>query len=515
MQSTFVVLLSVLCSWIFAQKSPNTYVNYINPQTARVHLEYLAGEELEGREAGKVGQKKAAVYLSQQFNSYGLPQVQDSYFQRFPVREFTPKNIEVSINGQSFEFIKHFLHNSNFDDVSIKGASMVFAGYGIDSENYTDFSNLDVKGKIIIIKDGEPINKKGIRKVSGTQESSNWKNRGKKIQSAIEKGVAGVIVINRSVAMYRSSYKHHFSQAKMKLQSDPFEFLIPIISIDEQLGDSLLKAGGLKKGLEKTFGKINKKGKPKSMDLPFKCDIVSNMVNNDMTSENVLGFVEGSDLKDEVLIVTAHYDHIGKEGDVIFYGADDDGSGTTALLMMAEAFSKAKEKGEGPRRSILFMPVSAEEKGLLGSRYYSENPIFPLKNTVADLNIDMIGRIDEPHTGNPDYVYIIGSNFLSTELHNINEKQNKLHTQLQLDYTFNSKDDPNNFYKRSDHYNFAKYGIPVIFYFNGVHEDYHQPSDTVDKIDFNKLSKITRLVYYTAWDIANKDKRLVVDVELK
>ncbi len=515
MQNTFVVFLSALCSLAFAQKNPNTYVDYINPQTARVHLEYLAGEELEGREAGKVGQKKAAVYLSQQFNSYGLPQVQDSYFQRFPVREITPDKITFSINGQPFEFMNHFLHYSNFDDVSIKDASMVFAGYGIDSENYNDFSDVDVKGKIIIIKDGEPVNKKGIKKVSGTSEKSKWKNRAEKVKTAIEKGAIGVVVVNRSVAMYRSSYKHYFSKAKMKLQSDAFEYGIPVMLMDEELADSLLKSGGLKKGLDKTFRKINKKGKPRSIDLPFKCNIVSNMVNNDMTSENVLGFVEGSDLKDELLIVTAHYDHIGKHGDVIFYGADDDGSGTTALLMMAEAFSKAKEKGEGPRRSILFMPVSAEEKGLLGSRYYSENPIFPLESTVADLNIDMIGRIDEPHEGNPDYVYIIGSNFLSTELHNINETQNKLHTQLQLDYTFNSKDDPNNFYRRSDHYNFAKHGIPVIFYFNGVHEDYHQPSDTVDKINFNKLSKITRLVYYTAWDIANKDKRPVVDGEVK
>ena len=511
MQYKFVVILSIFCSWTFAQKSPNTYVKYINPQKARLHLEYLAGEELEGREAGKVGQKKAAVYLSQQFNSYGLPQVKDSYFQRFPVREITPKNIEVSINGKYLKYIKHFLHNSNFDDVSIKNASMVFAGYGIDSEVYTDFSNIDVKDKIIIIKDGEPINKKGIRKVSGLAQNSKWKNRDEKIKVAIEKGAKGVILVNQSVAMYRTSYRHHFSKLKMKLKNDPFKYGIPVLSIDDELADSLLKAGGLKKGLNKTFKKINKKGKPNSRELNFKCNIISNMINNDMTSENVLGFVEGSDLKDEILIVTAHYDHLGKVGDVIFYGADDDGSGTTALLMMAEAFSKAKEKGEGPRRSILFMPVSAEEKGLLGSKFYSENPLFPLENTVANLNIDMIGRIDEPHEGNPDYVYIIGSNFLSTDLHAINETQNKLHTKLELDYTFNSIDDPNNFYRRSDQYNFAKNGIPVIFYFNGVHEDYHQPSDTVDKINFNKLSKITRLIYYTSWDIANRDKRPVVD----
>lgn len=515
MQYTFTVLLSVLCSWAIAQKGPNTYVNYINAQTARLHLEYLAGDELEGRETGKVGQKKAAVYLSQQFNSYGLPQVEGSYFQRFPVREITPQNIEVSINGKSFQFMKDFLHNSNFKDDTITNASLVFAGYGIEDETYDDFADIDVKGKIIIIKDGEPINKKGIRKVSGTSENSKWKERSEKINLATSKGAKGIIVINADVAMYRDNYQHYFNKSKMKLQSDPYDYSIPVISIDEVLADSLLKAGGLKKGFEKTFEKINKKGKDRSRNLSLKCTITSYMVDNDITSENVLGFVEGTDLKNEILVVTAHYDHIGKHGDVIFYGADDDGSGTTALLMMAEAFAKAQEKGNGPRRSILFMPVSAEEKGLLGSRYYSENPIFPLENTVADLNIDMIGRIDEPHEGNPDYVYIIGSNFLSTDLHEINETQNKLHTQLQLDYTFNSVDDSNNFYRRSDHYNFAKHGIPVIFYFNGVHEDYHQPSDTVDKIDFNKLSKITRLVFYTAWEIANRTERPVVDGDVK
>lgn len=515
MQNMFTIFLTVLCTGLFAQKEANTYVNFINAQTARQHLEYLAGEELEGRETGKVGQKKAAVYLSQQFNSYGLPQVGNSYFQRFPVREITPQNINVTINGRSFKFMKHFLHNSNFKDDTIQDASIVFAGFGIDDENYNDYENLDIAGSIVLIKDGEPINKKGIRKVSGSDQNSKWKDRKEKISLAIAKGAKAVIVVNQSVAMYRSSYKHYFSKSKMKLQSDPFESGIPVISIDEVLADSLMKAGGLKKGFKKTFDKINKKGKARSRKTSLKCSIVSNMVNNNITTENVLGFVEGTDLKDEVLVVTAHYDHIGKHGDVIYYGADDDGSGTTALLMMAEAFAKAKENGKGPRRSILFMPVSAEEKGLLGSRYYSENPIFPLENTVADLNIDMIGRIDEPHEGNPDYVYIIGSNFLSTELHNINETQNKLHTQLQLDYTFNSVDDSNNFYRRSDHYNFAKHGIPVIFYFNGVHKDYHQPSDTVDKIDFNKLSKITRLVYYTAWDIANRDKRPVVDGDIK
>jgi len=304
----------------------------------------------------------------------------------------------------------------------------------------------------------------------------------------------------------------------MKLATDSFSMKLPMLFISEEKMDSLLKVGGVELGFTKTERKISKKGKPLSENLSLNISLNSSMINDKIKSENVLGFIEGTDKKDEIVIVTAHYDHIGIHHDLIFNGADDDGSGTTALLMMAEAFAKAKAAGNGPRRSVLFMPVSAEEKGLLGSRYYSENPIFPLDSTVANLNIDMIGRVDKRHhdkDGNPDpnYVYIIGSDFLSSELHAINEQQNNMHTNLSLDYKFNTTTDPNRYYYRSDHYNFAKHNIPCIFYFNGVHEDYHQHTDTVDKIDFMKLSKITRLIYYTAWDLANRKDRIVVDKE--
>ena len=226
--------------------------------------------------------------------------------------------------------------------------------------------------------------------------------------------------------------------------------------------------------------------------------------------ENVLGFIEGSDLKDELIIVTAHYDHLGKHDSLIFNGADDDGSGTVAAMEIAEAFMLAKNAGHGPRRSVLVMAVSGEEKGLLGSKYYTDHPIYPLENTVANLNIDMIGRIGDFHT-DPNYVYLIGSDMLSTELHNISEVVNEEYVGLDLDYTFNKEDDPNRYYYRSDHYNFAKNNIPVIFYFNGIHEDYHKVTDTVEKIDFKKIETITRLVFLTAWELANRDERIVVD----
>tara|TARA_B100001758_G_scaffold247879_1_gene268088 strand:- start:77066 stop:78031 length:966 start_codon:yes stop_codon:yes gene_type:complete len=226
--------------------------------------------------------------------------------------------------------------------------------------------------------------------------------------------------------------------------------------------------------------------------------------------ENVLGYIEGTDLKEELIVITAHYDHLGKHDSLIFNGADDDGSGTVAAMEIAEGFMLAKKEGFGPRRSILIMLVSGEEKGLLGSKFYTDNPIYPLEKTVVNLNIDMIGRIGDFHT-DPNYVYLIGSNMLSTELHNISEEINKKYTRLYLDYTFNKEDDPNRYYYRSDHYNFAKNNIPVIFYFNGIHEDYHKPTDTIEKIDFLKIKKITKFIFLTAWELANRDKRLVVD----
>jgi Zn-dependent M28 family amino/carboxypeptidase len=279
------------------------------------------------------------------------------------------------------------------------------------------------------------------------------------------------------------------------------------------MANRILKGAGVKGGHQKLEKKINKKGKPLSEELLVSVTVDVKKNREELTSENVLGFLPGTEKPEEILVVTSHYDHLGIKGDKIFNGADDDGSGTTTLLELAQAFSIAKKEGNGPKRSILFMTVSGEEKGLLGSEFYTNNPVFPLENTVANLNIDMIGRIDENHAPDSNYVYIIGSDKLSTELHRLSEETNDTYTGIDFDYTYNDENDPNRFYYRSDHYNFAKNQIPVIFYFTGVHEDYHQPTDTVEKIMFQKTEKIARLVFHTAWEIANRDKRLEVDVE--
>jgi Zn-dependent M28 family amino/carboxypeptidase len=232
-------------------------------------------------------------------------------------------------------------------------------------------------------------------------------------------------------------------------------------------------------------------------------------------SENIWAFIEGTEKPEEVIVISAHYDHVGIENGEIYNGADDDGSGTSALLEIAQAFQLAKKEGNGPKRSILFLHVTGEEHGLLGSRYYSENPLFPLANTVADVNIDMIGRRDEAHADSNNYVYVIGSDYLSSDLYNICEDVNKKYIHLNLDYKYNDRNDPNRFYYRSDHYNFAKNGIPSVFFFNGTHDDYHQATDEVDKIEFDALAKRTQLAFATAWEIANRENRLVVDKDGK
>ncbi len=228
-------------------------------------------------------------------------------------------------------------------------------------------------------------------------------------------------------------------------------------------------------------------------------------------SENIWAFIEGSEKPNEIVVISAHYDHVGTKDGEVYNGADDDGSGTSALLELAQAFQIAKKEGHGPKRSILFLHVTGEEHGLHGSRFYSENPLFPLENTVADVNIDMIGRRDEIHPNTNNYVYVIGANRLSSELDFVSSIMNQKYVGLDLDYRFNDPKDPNHFYERSDHYNFAKHGVPSIFFFNGVHADYHKKTDEPDKIEYDALAKRAQLAFVTAWELANRKDRIVVD----
>lgn len=225
-------------------------------------------------------------------------------------------------------------------------------------------------------------------------------------------------------------------------------------------------------------------------------------------SENVVAFIEGTEFPNEYLVISAHYDHVGMDNDEVYNGADDNASGTAGIMEIARVFQTAKNEGNGPKRSIIILNCTGEEYGLHGSRYYTDHPLYPLNNTIANLNVDMIGRIDDEHTNHPNYIYLVGSDRLSNELHQVSESANEKYVQLTLDYKFNAPNHPEMIYYRSDHYNFAKNNIPVIFYYNGPHADYHQPTDTVEKIAFDEMTNRVKLIFATAWELANRKERI-------
>lgn len=508
------LLLLLLPLSLFSQNKDTTAIRYSNVISASEmskNLHVLASDEYEGRETGKKGQKMAAEYISNQFKSFGIPPYKDNtYYQTYPLNLILPVPADVMINEKKYTGNKDYYNFPGISEQTILTSSVLFLGYGIQDDNYNDYKGVDVSGKTIMILAGEPYGADGNSLITKNKDASQWTTRQRnKSEKAKDAGVAAILVVVDDVQKGIADNKHRLESSLLKQETSKKE--IPVIYISKEMANAILK----KTTTEKIIEKISTTGKP--LKIKAKANVVVDVKNNvqKIEAENVLGFVEGTDLKEEIIVITAHYDHLGKEGDVVYNGADDDGSGTVAVINLAQAFAKAKKEGHGPRRSILFMPVSGEEKGLLGSAYYTENPVYPLKNTVCDLNIDMIGRLDENHAKNSNYVYLIGSDKLSSQLHNVSEQANKTYTNLELDYTFNDEKDKNRFYYRSDHYNFAKKGIPVIFYFNGVHADYHKETDEVQKIDFNKMEKITRLVFFTAWELANRSERIIVDSNKK
>lgn len=495
-------------------KTAVKYGNTITKEDAYKHLSVLASDEYEGRETGKAGAWKAAEYIAAHFKSLGLKApVNGSYFQKVPLIELAPGNSTLKVGAQSFENFKDFYCSSSKTDFKAAIKEVVFVGYGIEDEKFNELAGLNLKGKVVIYSAAkEPfVNGKSI--ITGTEKASAW-TAAKRLNNLRSKNPALIITINPDFDNVIKRMGSYLQNPRLLLDKPNQVAQAPVITVSPKVADAILAK--TKSSAADLTAKIAAAGTPASKVV--KTNLASSVVSkvSSTRSENVLGFLEGTDLKDEVVVISAHYDHIGltKDGaDKVNNGADDDGSGTTGVLEIAEAFVKAKAEGHGPRRSILFLTVCGEEKGLLGSEWYSESPIFPLNKTVTNLNIDMIGRIDPAHKDNPDYIYVIGSDKLSTDLHKIGEYVNATYSRTTLDYKYNDPNDPERIYYRSDHYNFAKHGIPVIFYFNGVHDDYHKASDEISKINFEMLAKRSQLVFFTAWDVANRDKAPVVDVK--
>jgi hypothetical protein len=499
--TVFFLLLFPFHFYGFAQDSVGiSYAKKITAEDMRPYLEVLASDSMEGRETGREGQKKAAAFIENHFRLLSLkPPSHGGYIQHTPLSARANGGRNFKIGDKNFVYMRDYYYDSRYKDTTYLFKKIYFAGYGFHTSKYNDYKKTNSDGDIVVVLDGIPSTKKLDPEVLSQEHIFQ------KTLNASGQGAKLLLVITDSL---EQMIEHSLYQPPEESPS-----MIPYVYVTPEMAAAIFPPDE-KTEYEKALRKARRRGKPSSMlsvtDLQL--NFVSNT--NGIMGENVVGLLEGTDKKDEVIVLTAHYDHLGIRDSLLYPGADDDASGTSAVMEMAKIFSTAAADGHRPRRSILFMTVSGEEKGLLGSRYYVKRPVIPLEKTMVNLNTDMIGRIDDKHdsTGVRDYVYIIGSDKLSTTLHSVNEKVNAGFTKLELDYTFNRPDDPNRYYYRSDHYNFARNNIPVIFYFNGTHSDYHRPSDTVDKIQFDLLAKRTQLIFLTAWELANREEKIVVDV---
>lgn len=479
----------------------------IDKKTIKQHVAILASDAFEGREVGEPGEEMAAQYIANYFSKIGIPPYKNNtYFQEFNLIKRGFKNINLELSGVQYEFNKDFFSFPMFSPTIIKSNDILFLGYGIESEKYNDYQQ-NIEGRVIMILQGEPKDKNGNYILSGSKKKSpkrSWKD---KLKTAKKNKAKAVIFISENYESDFNTYKHRIEHDALNLLIK--EDQIPFFYVNKEITKKVLG----KNKIEKYKNKISSTKKTLSKTANKKISIATKNNEKIITGKNVLGYIEGGDpvLKDEIIIITAHYDHIGIIDGKVHNGADDNASGTAGLLEVASAFQLAKKLGLEFKRSILCMPVSAEEKGLLGSYYYAEKPEFPLEETIANLNMDMVGRPDENHPGNENYIYIIGSDKLSTDLHNTSEYANSKYVNMELDYTYNEPGDPNRFYYRSDHYNFAKNNIPSIFYFSGLNEDYHKHTDTMEKLSYKKIESLTKLIFYTAWELSNATNRPVVD----
>lgn len=464
---------------------PEVYAHTITASDLKNHLYIVASKDMEGRETATEGQKKAAAYIEDQFKRIGLlPGNNGSYQLKYSVYQDSLVNATLEVNGHQYELDKDF--NATISNIAAVQpfSEVVYIGNNVTADS---IRKENLSGKLVMMSQDAMGIQGGRFQLTAKAAAIRAANP------------AAILAIS-------ANYPRRIASPRKDRQSLNFyrKSIVPqSFTISEAVASAIMGSNNSSSASITTYQANVLLGVQKAVNV--------------LESSNIIGMIPGTDLKDEYLFVTAHYDHLGKRDSVIYYGADDDGSGTVGVLEIAEAFAKAKQAGNGPRRTMVFMTVSGEEKGLWGSEYYGSHPIYPLDKTTADLNIDMIGRIDATRKqgDSTNYVYVVGDDKLSSELKPISEAQNKKYTKLELDYKFNDPNDPNRIYYRSDHYNFAKNGVPIIFYYDGMlGADYHRPTDTPDKINYNLLAKRAQLVFYTAWDMANRDLMLKRDIPL-
>jgi len=533
--SLIALLVITSLSAVLIQAQKYVTANPISESDLESHVSFLASPLLKGRMNGEEGLEIAGSYLAAQAKKSGLkPANNNSFFQPFTVikktTDYSKTSVKIITNGKdSVSSSEPFLNlvptgPANF---SLEG-EVVFAGYGIkaDKYSYNDFENIKPEGKILLILDRAPMNEEGNKlKFEEPAWNSEFNIQSKLTTLFLTKAKA-ILVVSDPKSGYNSLGESNpgiasYLEAKTALPGEKDEMANPFMSampkvlfIHRKMADELLKGTGtdlatLQKDIDNTM-------KSRSFAIENKkLFINAGISDSEMTLNNIAGYIQGSDpvLKNEVLVFSGHYDHIGASGEKIFAGADDDASGCAALLEMAEAFIGMKKP---PRRTILFLWVAAEEIGLYGSESYTKAPLFPLEKTVADLNMDMIGRVkgvadtsDQNPMSGPNTVFVISDN-QSSELLAIAKKADD-RNKIDFDYSLGGKDHPLQLFSRSDHYNFVKKDIPVLFFTTGLHTDYHTPGDVIEKLDFAKMELVTKTMFEIGLEVANRKTRLVVD----
>jgi hypothetical protein len=496
-----LLLLLSLCSAGAAQAQkipdPRPFAKTITAEDLKKHLYIIAGADFAGRETATEGQHKAAAYIENHFKSLGLlPGNGDNYQLPYPVYQDSLLSASISVNDQSFTLNQDFFAPAANNTIGLSATEIVFAGYGITDSSRDDYKGLNVRGRIVVVLNGNP---------PGTPQPTGRRRFGPNKQDIAQRnGAAAVLILfpsGATIPPQLSSPKANMSMSEYK-RTNPITYFY----ITDKVAQAIFGTD---------YSQLQS-GTPATKVYDANLKLALQKTTNRLQASDVLGFLPGTDLKDQIVVISAHMDHLGIRNGEIYYGADDDGSGTVSILEIASAFAKAKAAGKGPRRSILFLSNSGEEEGLWGSQYYTDHPTYPLDKTDVDLNIDMIGRIDpsRKYGDSMNYVYVVGSDKLSTDLKPISEGTNKKYSKLELDYKFDDPADPLRIYYRSDHFNFAQKGVPIIFYFDGIHADYHRPSDTPDKIGYDLLAKRAQFVFYTAWEMADRNEMLKRDIAL-
>jgi hypothetical protein len=528
-----MVIQMILTSLSVAGQYKSGGIKSITSSDLKSYLSFLASPLLKGRMNGEEGLEIASQYIASQAQKIGLkPANGNSFFQHYTVVEklIDPgkTNITVITEGKDSVSIKEpffQLYPIWPSDFELEG-EVVFAGYGIkeDKNNYNDFDSLETTGKILLVMNRAPMTKDGNKCLFEDQKWIAKTGLQQKLLTLIFSRPKAIMFVTDPKSgsplfepddLYLLGYRKSLVTLKgQKSQTFDFPGMPKILFIHRKVADELLKGTG--KTLADLQNAIDNEMKSHSFAIKGKrIKITETSLTEEIRLPNVAGIIEGRDpvLKNEIVIFSGHMDHIGEQGSKINAGADDDASGCSALLEMAEAFQYLQKK---PLRSVLFLWVSGEEIGLTGSQYYVNNPFFPLDKTVADLNMDMIGRVkgvadtsdQNPMTG-PNSVFVITDN-QSKELLSVADAVAKK-INLTLDYSLSGRNHPLMLFARSDHYNFVQKDIPVLFFTTGLHTDYHTPGDVVEKIDFEKMEKVTRTMYEIGYRVANRKTRITVD----